>query len=242
MIKENPHYVAHEYLNADWTLFYHADVVKDMSTAKLSYVGSTQIIENFDKYLFSPAILSQINQVENLTYKETLKDYTLNQHFRRDVFVRGITRFSLDEQIDCYANTPFALFLPRHLCKLRVKLPIGEVVLNASFYNPILDAISEKPKTMTELLKDSRTASIPMENLVECLNVLTSTGYLSTGLPFRKRFSSSVSCQKFNQVLLNRMLRGKPINYLVSPFLGSAFPLDSIHQKLLLHDFRPFWI
>ena len=30
------------------------------------------------------------------------------------------------------------------------------------------------------------------------------------------------------------MLRGKPINYLVSPFLGSAFPLDSIHQKLLL--------
>ena len=146
MIKENPHYVAHEYLNADWTLFYHADVVKDMSTAKLSYVGSTQIIENFDKYLFSPAILSQINQVENLTYKETLKDYTLNQHFRRDVFVRGITRFSLDEQIDCYANPPFALFLPRHLCKLRVKLPIGEVVLNASFYNPILDAISEKPK------------------------------------------------------------------------------------------------
>ena len=62
---------------------------------------------------------------------------------------------------------------------------------------------------MTELLKDSRTASIPMENLVECLNVLTSTGYLSTGLPFRKRFSSSVSCQKFNQGFIKQNVTRK---------------------------------
>jgi SAM-dependent methyltransferase len=43
---QSPNYLAHEYFNLDWALLYHADVVRDMAGAKLSFVGSANLVDS----------------------------------------------------------------------------------------------------------------------------------------------------------------------------------------------------
>ena len=40
-------YLSHEYLNAHWAPCYHADVARDLAAAKLEFLGSANLFENF---------------------------------------------------------------------------------------------------------------------------------------------------------------------------------------------------
>ena len=54
MLKMDRVYLAHEYLDEQWDLFRFSDVVARLSEAKLSYVASATLPENFDSYAVQP--------------------------------------------------------------------------------------------------------------------------------------------------------------------------------------------
>lgn len=82
-------YLAHEYSNQDWTPFYHADVVKELADAKVSYLGSAALLENNDGMYLPPEAIEVLKEIKDPTLRETIRDYSAYPLFRRDVFVRG---------------------------------------------------------------------------------------------------------------------------------------------------------
>ncbi|MFC6486426.1 methyltransferase regulatory domain-containing protein [Nitratireductor sp. GCM10026969] len=144
-------YLSHEYLNAHWAPCYQVDVARDLGEAKLSYIGSATLLENY------PDLCLTAQQRELLAstpaaFAETAKDFLMIRPFHRDVFVRGARRIPerrLDERI---RQTRLALVVPQSAVTRDIKIPLGEATLNESFYAPALEALADVPRTVGELM------------------------------------------------------------------------------------------
>ena len=82
-------YVVHEFFNRDWTLFYHADVVRDLAAAKLYFAGSAHFAENQEMLRFSPEQQLILDGVSDRVMRETVKDFAVSPLLRRDLFTTG---------------------------------------------------------------------------------------------------------------------------------------------------------
>ena len=77
-------YLAHEFLNANWTVFHSADVSRDLSQAKLQYVAPVNIADQLDPLNLTSRQQHILNQVRDPIRKESLRDLIVYQDFRRE--------------------------------------------------------------------------------------------------------------------------------------------------------------
>lgn len=72
---KDKNYLAHEYLNGEWRAFYHSEVVSDLSSARLSYICTADILHHIDDINLTPAQLAVLNQANDSIFRETIRDY-----------------------------------------------------------------------------------------------------------------------------------------------------------------------
>lgn len=165
--KGNLAYLSHEYLNAHWAPCYQMDVARDMAEAKLTYVGTANLLENYPDLSLTPQQRELIAGVPK-AFVETAKDYLMARTFRRDVFMRGSRKIPdrrLDERV---REVRLALVVPESATTREIKIPLGEATLNESFYKPALEALSAMPHTVGELMdlpQADRSTASPREVL-----------------------------------------------------------------------------
>ena len=106
---EDRKYVAHEYLNEEWTIFHFADVAADMARAKLSYVGSAHLRDHLDGINLTAEQREFLATIRNPLRRESFRDLIINQTFRRDIFVKGALPISGPRVQEAWANLRFAL-------------------------------------------------------------------------------------------------------------------------------------
>ncbi|MBC3875797.1 class I SAM-dependent methyltransferase [Undibacterium flavidum] len=144
-------YLVHEYLNNDWSALYHADVARDMSQAKLDYIGSADLLSFYENLYLSEEKIQVLNTIPNAIVRETIKDYYLNNGFRKDVYTRGARMMSTLRQNDWIDRLGLALMIPRDRVSLKIKLGSGAVDAKPELYNPVLDLLAERPCSLSEL-------------------------------------------------------------------------------------------
>jgi SAM-dependent methyltransferase len=228
-----PNYLVHEYLNKDWTLLYHAELVQHMAAAKLSYAGSATIIEQFDDLLVKAEARAAYKDIADPVMRETVKDFVLNQQFRRDVFTRGAPRLNQAGQLEAAGRLRFALRLPRASCAVEAKVPVGTMKLSDG-YLKILDALAEAPRSVPELVADPKIASLGGgTQVIRALAVLVAVGYVAPGLPPQTEALARRSTARLNDVILARMLKGEDLGYLATPVLGNGIAIEATDRLFL---------
>ena len=143
-------YLAHEYLNASWQPVYHADLAQDMARAKLSYIGSATLLENFPPIFLSEEQRRLVASVPP-SLRETVKDHFNPRIFRRDVFVRGpraIAPLTKARRLDDMRLT-LAAVEPQLQPKLT--LPSGEIEFKSPFYAFMAKALAEGDATLADI-------------------------------------------------------------------------------------------
>ncbi len=145
-------YLAHEYLNENWHPLYHGDVAGELADAKLDFVGSATLLENYPDLSLTPDQRQLLAGVGVPQVRETFKDYFMIRSFRRDVFVRGARRLSPDEQEARLRTVPLGLIVPPEGARYAISVPIGEAKLEERVYGPIFDALAGGVMTIGELL------------------------------------------------------------------------------------------
>ena len=113
MLKMDPAYLAHEYLDEHWDLFWFSDVAARLSEAKLSYVVSATLSENLDAYAVPQDLRALVSQIDDPVFRETARDMASNKRFRRDLFARGRVPRNSAEQQRMLSALSFALVVPR---------------------------------------------------------------------------------------------------------------------------------
>jgi len=233
MARHDPHYLAHEYHNANWSPSYHADVARELSGAKLAYAGSAALVDNFEQFVLKPEMAKIVGGIPDRALAETVKDFARNQVFRKDVFTRGAPKAAPPQLDATLAGTRFTLIRPRSSCRLQAPTPIGEVTLETEAYAPVLDTLARAPMTFVELSRAPECAGLDRARLRQALFGMSALGNILPALPAEGADARRESTDRFNTAVLNAPTTGAMDTYLASPVLGAGVAVNLIDRIFL---------
>ena len=229
-------YVTHEFFNRDWTLFYHAEVVRNLAAAKLSFVGSANFAENQDMLRFSAPLQQVLDGVSDRVMRETVKDFAVGPLLRRDVFTRGGCKISPAKQLELVGTTLFALVVPQARIERKAYFPIGEVLFDRELYDPILFALEEKPQSLDGLLERRDVGVLGKARVIEALMVLLSAEYIMPAV--EPALYTLMTTRTLNNAIIERHIDNIEKKFLASPVVQSALKVDWLERLLLLCEIR----
>ncbi len=145
-------YLAHEYINDTWEPCFHADVAGAFADAKLEWVGSVNLIENFPDLTLTAEQREVTQRFDDPLLRELVKDVCLDRSLRHDVFVRGARRLSPPARDAVLMDVFLSLNISPDEMPYEADMPAGRAALNRSFYGPIAQALSERPQRVGDLL------------------------------------------------------------------------------------------
>jgi predicted O-methyltransferase YrrM len=227
-------YVAHEYFNRDWTAFYHADVAADLAEAKLSYLGPADLLNAVDAVNLTAEQRALLATATTVTERETLRDYIVNQAFRRDIFVKGAVPLDAYEARERWLKMRFVLTNGRADVPMAVKGVMGEATLQEDVYVPLLDALANGARTVAQLLADPKVAELGWGRLQEALTVLVGGAQLQPALDEAGDAARLVGTKAFNRAVIERARSSDQWRFLASPVTTGALSLGRTSQLFLL--------
>jgi SAM-dependent methyltransferase len=145
-------YLAHEYMHDCWAPCFHADVAGALADAKLEWVGSVNLIENFLDLMLTPEQRAVTQRHDDPLLRELLKDMCLERALRHDVFVRGVRRMDPNARDAALMDVWLALNVSPEEVPREADVPAGRAALSRSFYGPITEAMALGPRRVGDLL------------------------------------------------------------------------------------------
>lgn len=228
-------YVAHEYFNRDWNCMYFADMVDALAPAKLDYATTAVPLDSVDPLNLSAQAMDFLETVEHRIMREQARDYFVNQHFRRDLYVRGANRLSAAERRAQMLHTRFVLLQPATSVPAAVTGPAGEASLQVEIYGPVLNALADQAyaaKSMRQLL--AAVAPLSFDDLEQALAVLVGMGVVAPCQSEAAEFQVQERCAALNLQLCKRSLFTARVQVLASPVTGGGVTVSRFQQLFLI--------
>ncbi|HEY9736729.1 MAG TPA: class I SAM-dependent methyltransferase [Trichocoleus sp.] len=232
--KQNRHYLAHEYFNGHWHPLFVTQVAEEMSPAKLMFAASANLLDHIDALNIPQSARELFNSVKDPLQRQLMRDYLINQQFRRDLFVRGAVRLSAPEQIEQLRKQRFALTQAADTVPLKFQSALGEVSLQADIYQPLIAVLSQGTATLAELSQHPDLKNLTLERLLEALMVMVGAGWATPTLAAAEVAQRRPSTDRFNQAVLEQSQYSADLQFLASPVTGSGVGVDRIEQLMLL--------
>ena len=226
-------YVAHEYFNRHWSPSYHSDVSADLSSAKLLFGAPSDVREHLDQLLLGPAAQTLVKGLADATARETVTDFYVNRQFRRDLFVRGVRELSTHEREKQLLATPFCRISPQPTYPFKLRLPLGEITLEHNPHGMILDALSEQPLTLADLLAKPEIGQLGTHATFQAL-VLAVAARLAAPALAPDGLAERQECTgRLNRAVLSELGAEREEQTLASPILGTGVPVPRVDQVFL---------
>ncbi|GGG20825.1 hypothetical protein GCM10010964_06290 [Caldovatus sediminis] len=230
-------YVAHEYLPQHWRPAWAGDVHRDLAEARLDFVGSSAVEENFPTLLLTEKQRQAVALIQG-PERETAIDACIRRVFRQDVFVRGRRR---DFGVPRLSGLRLALLVAREKVRPAVRTHVGEASLPPHVADPVLDALAERPRAIGELLTLPGTENTTAAEIVA---VLVGGGWampLWRDVPALDS-AAAARARRYNRAALRRygadaMAGGGRLG-LVVPAAGCAYPCpaDELAAAVMLQS------
>lgn len=214
----SPAYLVHEFMHGAWQPLYVTEIRADMAAIGLTPVGSATLVENFDHLVLGPAARATLAGIADPDVCELVRDFYLDQRFRRDVFARGNRRLGAGERADRLLSGTFALARPARAADGTAAAPVGAAAPRAGDtpgVQAIVGALSAGPRSLAELAGDPAGAPELLEDgLTMCA--------IGDAMPVEPR---RVPVDQLNRVILGRLDGAEEILWLALP-CGTAVPVE----------------
>jgi SAM-dependent methyltransferase len=150
--RQPPAYLAHEFLNAAWEVFYSADVAAQMAALGLRFAASATLADNYEPLLVGAEPARAIAALPTEAARALAMDFAVNRRFRRDVFSRDAVRLAPDQAARRLAGAMVAA-PPRQPLRTALAAPVGEVRFQAPFVGALEAALAAGPATLGALME-----------------------------------------------------------------------------------------
>lgn len=228
---QNRHYLAHEYFNKDWHPMHFATMASWLKSAKLQFACSANYIDHVIAATLTPAQSDFLKEIPDPLFRESVRDFMVNQQFRKDYWVKGSRPLSALEKAELAWNHKVILLSEKADISLKLQGPAAEVKFNETIYGGIIDILSDfKPKTLGQLENELKGKGVNMAQLIEAAVVLVGMGHLSSVQDEPVISKVRKKTEKINQFLMNKARSSNEYNFLVSPVIGGGFQVDKINQ------------
>lgn len=227
-----PDYLAHEYLNRGWQPLFFVDVARALEEAKLQFAACSNPMESLSQLAVPQTLTEVFANVGDLVMREQLRDFAVNQSFRRDLFLRGgrrLHRSELSSRLERTRIVPIQSGLPT---SWEMAGPAGPMTLREESYLPVLTALhaSPKPVSLGEL---SLTLGIGFATMTEIAAVLVGHGIVAPAHDEATAAAVRKKSQAFNREVRSLATYVGEIAYQASPVTGAGIKADRFQQYFL---------
>jgi hypothetical protein len=139
-------------MNDSWAPCFHADIMASFAEAKLDWVGSASLIENFPELTLTAEQREVTQRFDDPMLRELVKDMCLDRSLRHDVYVRGARRMSPAARDAALMDVRLSLNISPDEMPYEADMPAGRAALNRAFYGPITEALAAGPQRVGDLL------------------------------------------------------------------------------------------
>jgi SAM-dependent methyltransferase len=233
--EQNRNYVAHEYFNRDWLPMHFADMARWLAPAKLGYACSAHYIDHVDGANLSADQQGLLQNIPDPQFRESARDFMVNQQFRRDYWVKGARRLSGLEQTEALRAQRVVLTSPRAGIPLQFAGSAGEAKMSEAIYGPVMDALADhKVTTIGQLEQTLQGKGINLAQLLEIAMVLTGAGHLSVAQEDSQAGQVGKQCYALNAYLMDKSRSSADLGFLASPLTGGGVSVGRLSQLFLL--------
>lgn len=235
-IKEhNRNYLAHEYFNRDWRPMHFATMADCLSPARLTYACSAHYLDHIDAVNLTAEQQAFLKEIPDAMFRETVRDFMVNQQFRRDYWVKGARKLSPLEQAEALRAQKVALVTHRPDVSLKVAGALGEATMSEAVYNPILDLLADhKPKTLGQIEQAVKDKGVVFAQVMQAALVLSGAGHLAAVQDDAVIGKAKKHTEKLNAHLINKARGSSDISYLASPVTGGGVMVNRFQQLFLV--------
>ncbi len=232
MKEHSRHYLAHEYFNRDWHPMHFATMAEWLEPAKVQFACSANLLDLIEVVNLTPEQQAFLAEIPDPMFRQTTRDFMVNQQFRKDYWVKGARKLSPLVQAEAMRQIRVVLTTPRADVALKVTGALGEANLNEDVYVPILDLMADhKARSLGELessLKDKVSAA----QLSQAVMLLAGMGHLSAVQPDSAK--ALKTAKAINTHLMHKARGSNDVGFLASPVTGGGVAVNRFQQLFLM--------
>lgn len=235
MKEHSRHYLAHEYFNRDWHPMYFSDMAALLEPAKLQYACSAHLLDTIDTINLTAEQQAFLNEIPDPVFKESVRDYMVNQQFRRDYWVKGARRLSQLEYAEAIRSVSVMLIAHHKDVTLKVNGSLGEANMSEAVYNPIIEHLSDyKHKTIGQIEQAVKPKNIGFAQIMQAMFILSGKGYIAAVQPNDVIMKAKKSTDRLNTYIIRKARGSSDIVYLASPVTGGGVNVGRFAQLFIL--------
>lgn len=235
MKEHNRHYLAHEYFNRDWHPMHFATMAQWMEPAKVQYACSANYIDHIDVVNLTAEQQAFLAEIPDAMFRQSVRDFMVNQQFRKDYWVKGARKLSALEQAEALRAQRVMLVTHRPDVPLKTAGSLGEVALKEEVYAPFLDLMADhKPRSLAEIEAALRPKGVNFSQILQTVMLLVGAGHVSPVQSEREIRGASKTSAAINTYLQDKARGSGEISYLASPVTGGGVTVGRFPQLFLL--------
>lgn len=226
METEDPAYIAHEYMNADFHPLAFREVQGLMAARGLDWLGSAVPVDNIDAVSVPEKALAAIAPVEDPVLRETLKDLARNQALRYDIFVQPGAAPDAAGHMDLLRAARWGLLpaapRPPFAADLSFSAKIGAVRGDRHIFGPLLERLGQGPARFGDFAQIPPFAGRP-GLLNQALQTALWAGLAHPVQPV----ADPARAGRLNRLLLQEAALGGKVPALAAPALGAGLAVSA---------------
>ena len=235
MKEHDRNYLAHEYFNRDWHPMPFSRLAEWLAPTKLSYACSAHYLDQINAVNLTAEQLALLAELPDAMFRETVRDFMVNQQFRRDYWVKGLRTIAAHELDDSVRAQQLILAQPRDKVMLKINSSRGVVTMQEAIYGPILDCLADhQSRTLGQLEQSLKESGIHFYQLLEAVMILAGNGTLLATQNEAAASKAGDKTKKLNACLLNKARNSGAISGLASPVTGGGIAVGRFQQLFLL--------
>ncbi|MCA1324270.1 methyltransferase regulatory domain-containing protein [Herbaspirillum sp. alder98] len=237
-------YLAHEYFNRDWHAESFASVHARLSQIGLDFACTAHYADHLDMANLTPSQRQFMQRIEDPVQQQSVRDFMVNQQFRRDYWVRGAQPMEDRQRVQALALQSIVLLTEPDKVPLTVHNVASEITLNRLIYEPILQALGDyRPHTLVDLAASLAHRNLNLQQVIDSALMLIGTGHAAP-LPAEGDAAARAEINRRARALNLHLLHKArlpasagsegDVGHLCSPVTGGGVSVDRIEQLFLL--------
>jgi len=230
-------YLAHEYFNRDWKPMLFSEIAKVLRECKLTYATSAHLLDHVDNLNLSAEQATLLAELQDDGFRETVRDFCVNQQFRRDYWIRGGRKPRSSAQADILRHQSVVLTTPLAEITMKARGALGEGNLSETIFRPMLECLqSHQPRTLgqiEEYLAQHRH-NIPFRTILEAVALFVGKGDMAPAHAPDVIEKCTTTAHKLNTFLIHEARHSADVRHLASPVTGAGVLAQRFEKLFLL--------
>lgn len=238
MKKFDKAYLVHEFMNKSWEIMDFLQISKELSESRIEFAFPASFKPMWEHIVHKENQKAMLDSIDNIYFKEYVRDLMNNARFRKDYYIKGSQRLSAAEQKKLIQEMRVILTTPVENIELSLSIPTCgfdyKFNLSKDLYGLFLDIMSDhEPKTIEQIQKAANGKLDDITKIIEIISVLDEKSSLSYVQPEDVVNLAVEKTHQLNLTMLQKSLSHN-ISVLGSALSGEGVQIGRLHQLFLL--------